>query len=602
MSTAVPLRREVPKQYTWNTESIFASDDAWEAEFERVSATLPALSSYQGRLAEGAGILADYLAASEAALYDLWRVWIYASMNAAVDMVDQAAQARDSRAQGLYARVAAATAFAEPELLQIGFDTLRQWLRAEPRLAHYGHYLERLEKRQAHVRSAEVENLLSEAMDPFWTASATHGVLANADLVFPPARASEGGATFEITQGTITALLTHPNREVRRTAWEGYADAHLGVKNTMANALAAGVKQDVFMARARRYSSSLAAATEAADIPVEVFHNLIATFRAHLPTWRRYWRVRRKALGVKPLREYDARAPLTAAKATVPFEQALAWIAEGMAPLGEEYVATLRRGVLEERWVDVYPNKGKRMGAFSTGTPGTHPFIFMSYNDDLFSLSTLAHELGHSMHSYLTWQAQPFVYTGYGMFVAEVASNFNQALVRDHLLRIHPDRDFQIGVIEEAMANFHRYFFVMPTLARFELEMHERVERGQALTADSLNDLMADLFTEGYGDEVEVDRPRTGITWAQFHTHLYSNFYVYQYATGISGAHALANRVLTNGPTAAQDYLAFLRTGSSLYPLDALRLGGVDLSTPQPVEQTFAVMERYVGRLEELVG
>ncbi len=602
MSTTVPPRSEIPKQSTWSTESIFASDDAWEAEFERVSASLPALDGYQGRLAEGSRVLADYFAESEALLYNVWRVWIYAGMKAVVDMADQAAQARDSRAQGLYARAAAATAFAEPELIQIGFDRLRQWMQAEPRLAHYGHYLDRLEKRQTHVRSAEVENLLSEVMEPFWTASATHGVLANADLVFPPARASDGVTTFEVTQGTITALVTHPDREVRRTAWEGYADAHLGVKNTVANALAAGVKQDVFLARARRYPSSLAAATEASDIPVEVFHNLIATFRAHLPTWRRYWRVRRKALGVSPLREYDARAPLTAAKAVVPFDQAVAWIGEGMAPLGEEYVATLRRGVLEERWVDVYPNKGKRMGAFSTGTPGTHPFIFMSYNDDLFSLSTLAHELGHSLHSYLTWQTQPFVYSGYGMFVAEVASNFNQALVRDYLLRTHPDRDFQIGIIEEAMANFHRYFFVMPTLARFELEIHERTERGQALTADSLNDLLADLFAEGYGDEVEVDRPRTGITWAQFHTHLYSNFYVYQYATGISGAHALAERVLTGGPAAAQDYLAFLRAGGSLYPLDALRLAGIDLSTPQPVEQTFAVMARYVGRLEELVG
>jgi oligoendopeptidase F len=242
------------------------------------------------------------------------------------------------------------------------------------------------------------------------------------------------------------------------------------------------------------------------------------------------------------------------------------------------------------------------MGAFSSGVQGTHPFILMSYNDDIFSMSTLAHELGHSLHSYYTWQTQPPIYADYGLFVAEVASNFNQAMVRAHLLEINDDADFQIAVIEEAMANFHRYFFIMPTLARFELEIHQRVERGAALTADGLVALMAELFREGYGDEVEMDAERTGVTWAQFSTHLYSNFYVYQYAPGIAGAHALAQRVCAGAPGAAESYLAFLKAGDSLYPLDALKLAGVDLATPGPIEQTFGVLAQLVDRLEQALA
>jgi oligoendopeptidase F len=281
---------------------------------------------------------------------------------------------------------------------------------------------------------------------------------------------------------------------------------------------------------------------------------LIEVFRRHLPTWARYWRLRKRVLGVETLREYDIKAPLRATKVVVPYAQAVEWICAGMRPLGEEYVQVLRRGCLEERWVDIYPNKGKRLGAFSYGGPGAHPFIMMSYNDDLFSLSTLAHELGHALHSHLSWQTQPLIYARYTLFAAEVASNFNQALVRDYLLRTQPDRNFQIGLLEEAMSNFHRYFFIMPTLARFELELHERVERGQALTAESLNNLMAELFAEGYGDDLAMDRLRTGITWAQFSTHLYANFYVYQYATGIAGARS------------SPSHLAGRRAGREPYP------------------------------------
>lgn len=601
MSTTLPARNAIPVEYTWDAASVFATEAAWEAAVAEVETQIPQLTTFHGQLAEGPGRLADFFATVETTLRLVGKILTYATLCYSVDTTAAAGAAMRDRAQGVAARAGAAMAFGEPEVLALGAATLAEWVASEPRLAQFAHYFDRLERRKAHVRSAEVEALLRQIGEPFVAATATHGILTNADLVFAPAQNSEG-LELAVAQGSINALVTHPDREVRRTAWEHYADAHLTYKHTMANCLASGVKQHVFFTRARQYASTLEAALKPNDIPVEVFHNLIATFKRHLPTWHRYWRLRRNALGYDSLHVYDCKAPLTNHSPVVPYAQAIEWICAGMQPLGDDYVAAMRRGLTEQRWVDVYPNQGKRAGAFSTGVPGTHPFIMLSYNNDIFSLSTLAHELGHSMHSYYTRGTQPYVYANYGLFVAEVASNFNQAMVRAHLLDITHDRDFQIAVIEEALSNFHRYFFIMPTLARFELEIHARAERGQALTAELLNDLMADLFAEGYGDEVALDRARVGSTWAQFSTHLYAYFYPYQYATGISGAHALAGRVLNDEPNAAADYRAFLQAGSSGYPLDLLRRAGVDLASPEPVERTFGVLDGLVERLEGLVG
>lgn len=600
MSSALPAREQVPVEYTWDTHSVFASDQAWEQAIEELKVALPQAKGFEGRLAEGAAVVADWCEFAERVQRMAGRIRLYASMRHHVDTADQRAAAQHDRARSLQAQVGSALAFAEPELLQIGVDTLRRWVHEQPRLAHLRHYVDRLERRKAHVRSAEVEGLLGQAMDVFNTAAAVHGTLSDADLTFQPARGSDGAAV-EIGQGNINKLLISPDRTLRRNAWQNYADGYLMFKNTLAGCLATGVKRDAFLARVRGYGSCLEAALGPQSIPVAVFENLIATFKKNLPTWHRYWRLRRRALGYEELHVYDTRAPLSGKTSPVSFAQAVGWICDGMKPLGAEYVRALRQGVMKERWVDIYPNKGKRMGAFSTGVQGTHPFIMMSYSDNLLGLSTLAHELGHSLHSFYAWQTQPHVYAGYSLFVAEVASNFNQALVRAHLLKTQQDPQFQLEVLEEAMANFHRYFFVMPTLARFELEIHRRVEQGMALTADDLISLMADLFSEGYGGEVVLDRRRVGSTWAQFATHLYSNFYVYQYATGISGAHALAQRVLEEGQPAVEAYLGFLRAGGSQYPLEALRAAGVDLASPEPVERTFAVLAGHVERLEGLL-
>jgi oligoendopeptidase F len=603
MATNLPERAALHDSDKWDTVTIFPSVDAWEEAIAAAPAQVEALLRFRGKLADDPETLLNWLQAREKVQRLVTRLFVYANLEYSVDMRDQAATARVDRARSLYGHTSAMTAFAEPEILLIESQRLEQWMETEPRLRIYDHYFDRLRQRAAHVRTPDIEEILNDLSDPFGAATTTHRILVDAELAFEPAeRSGEGGASVEIAQSNFNALITDADRSLRRTAWEHYADSYLMYKNTLANCLAVGVKQHAFTARSRYYASSLEAALAPNHIPVEVYYNTIETVQRHLPIWHRYWRVRREILGYDALHVYDLKAPLTAAKPEIPFEQAVDWICEGMAPLGERYVATMRRGILEERWVDRYPNQGKRSGAFSSGMPETHPFIFMSYVDDMFSLSTLAHELGHSMHSYLAWQTQPYVYSRYSLFVAEVASNFNQALVRAYLLEKEKNPAFLIAVLEEAFSNFHRYFFIMPMLSRFELEVHQRAERREALPADELTALMAGYFAEGYGDEVVIDHDRIGITWAQFPNHIYANFYVFQYTTGIAAAHALARRVLSGDEEAVDSYLAFLRAGGSLYPLEALQLAGVDMTSSAPVAEAFAVLEAYVDRLERLTA
>ena len=598
--TQVKLRGDIPLEYRWNAESLFPSEQAWDQEANRVVKSVTQLEQYRGRLQEGPAVLVDALKTYEDMMRQVGKVVVYALISREVETSNPAAARMQGKAMGVMGRVQAAGSYVDPEILALGHETLQQWLEQEARLKPYQHYFDNLFRLQEHVRSAEVEEVLGMLLPSFQGASNTASTLTDAEFRFSPAINSRG-ESLPVTQGTLDEILASPDREARRTAWENYMDTYLAYKNTLASALTTSLQQNVFAMRARRYNSTLEASLFTNNIPEEVFHNLIDTFKRNLPTWHRYWRVRRKALGVDTLHPYDIWAPLARQHPHIPYKQAVEWVAAGLEPMGQDYVNTVRQGVLQDRWIDVYPSQGKSSAQFSAGWPGTHPFIVINYDNTIFSLSTLAHELGHSMHSYLTWQTQPMVYSDYSLFVAEVASNFHQAMVRAHLLNSNDDPDFQISVIEEAMSNFHRYFFIMPTLARFELETHQRVERGQGLNADDMIALMADLFAEGYGDEMEMDRERIGITWATF-GHLYQDYYVYQYATGISGANALARRILEGQPNAVENYLGFLRAGSSVYPLDALKQAGVDLSTPEPVEETFAVLSGLVDRLEKLVS
>ncbi|HSM70692.1 MAG TPA: oligoendopeptidase F, partial [Anaerolineales bacterium] len=594
-------RSKMNKKFTWNAESVFPSNKAWEKEVEQIIADLPKIKKFQGKLKERPSVLLKALAAHDKLISRAQTAAMYALFLYNVDTTNQESAGMQSKAMGMYGQVGSAVAFMQPEILAIGKRKINKWIRENKKLEAYAHSFEDLFRKQEHVRSAEVEEILGLVSEPLSGASTSTSMLTNADFKFGRIQDSKG-KVYDITQGNYDSELMHlADRKARKAAYQTYMDQYVAHKNTLATNLSTSINANVFYMRARKHEDTLSASLFDLNIPTSVFHNLVDTFKKNLPVWHRYFELRRKALGLKKFAYYDMWAPIVKKKVKVPYEKAVDLICESLAPMGEEYVSILRRGALKERWVDIYPNQGKSHGAFSYGSQGTHPFIMMSYTDEVTSMSTLAHELGHSMHSYLTWKNQPFVYTDYSLFVAEVASNFHQAMMRGHLLNSNISKHFKLALIEEAVGgNFFRYFFQMPTLARFELETHQRAERGEPLTADSMIDLMADLFAEGFGPGFDMDHERVGMTWSTF-GHLFADYYVYAYATGISGAHAAAGRILRKEPNAVEDYLGFLKSGSSDYSLNVLQKAGINLTTPQAVEETFAVMEDYIDQMEELL-
>jgi len=599
-TSSIPLREQIAPERTWNAPTVFPNRDAWETATGDVLALLPEARKFTGKLADSPQVLADFIELAEKIQRQAMKVYFYAVMESACNALDSQAVAMSDKAGGIFGQAMASLSFLDPELIVIGQTTLNSWMASEPRLAHYTQYVDNLFRRQKHVRSAEVEQLIGMSYDPLSAAENIFEILTSADIKFADAKNTDG-EVLPVAQSTYDTWMDSPDRTVRRSAYESYTDGYLAFKNTIATSYISSVKRDVFYQRVRGFNSSLEASLFQNNVPVDVFQNLIDTFKKNIPTWHKYWNVRRRVLGVESLQPYDIWAPLTANPPVVPFEQSVEWISNGMKPLGDDYVNAMRRGCLEERWVDRAVNTGKRTGAFSFGTYDTFPFIMMSYDDSMGALSTLAHELGHSMHSYLSKKNQASVNSNYTLFAAEVASNFNQALTRAYLREANPDAMFQIALIEEAMSNFHRYFFIMPTLARFELEVHQRVEKGMGVTADDLNNLCADLFAEGYGSEMHFDRERIGITWATF-GHLYNAYYVYAYATGISAAHELAKGILAGKPDASKRYVEFLSAGGSMYAIDALKHAGVDMTQPNAVETTFGVLADMVDRLEKLAG
>lgn len=599
-STSIPTRDQIQTRYKWNRESLFETPQAWEAAFDQAQAEVDSFAADHSEFDKDADTLYKTLDDNFALLNRVEHVLLYAALEYSVDSTDDAAAGRSSRARSLLARARAATSFLEPRILQIGREPLEAWMSENPALEIYRHYLENLFRKAEHYRSEEIENLMGLVSDPFASVNSTMRALTDSDMEFGEARARDG-SLHPVTQGTVNGILTQSDRALRQDAWERYFDQYAGHKHTLTSNLEASTKQAVFISRVRHHESTLDAALYPYAIPTSVFFNLLEIFQRNLPIWHRYFKLRKQLLGVEQLELYDVWAPLTDSPPTVPYEQAVEWICAGLAPLGEDYVEIVRQGALEERWIDVLPNQGKRQGAFSWGSPGTHPFIVLSYDDTLFRMSTLAHELGHSMHSYLAWRTQPLVYCDYSLFVAEVASNMHQALVRSYLFETQSDPVFQIALIEEALSNFHRYLLQMPTLARFELQMHQDIEAGRGLTVETMIDRMTNLLSEAYGEAMHIDRTRAGMTWATF-GHLYVHFYVFQYSTGIAAAQALAKRVIADEPGARQGYREFLRAGSSVHPLQALKLAGIDLSSPEPIEEAFQALSTMIERLERLTS
>jgi len=597
-ATVLPSRAEIDPNYTWDLTSLYATDKEFLDDFAAMPGALEELIGYRGRLASSSAVLGDFFEHYWATAIRLNRLANYSSLPVTVDQADQAARERAGRFQALIAQFEAATAFVAPELLDIGNMRLNELIGADPRLAHLGRYVEQLEKRRPHIRSSEVESVLSAVKDPLSSIEKAYNSLTNGEIPF--ATITHAGALYEVARSTYPKLRMANDRELRRKAHESYTDGFLAFDDTITELYVGRVKQSVLMARARGYSSTVEEQLAPREVPRSVLDSVVDTFKANLGVWHRYWEARRVILGVETLREHDVFARLTDDAFEVPYQRAIDWIVEGMAPLGAEYVEPLRRGLLRDRWVDVYPNKGKRDGAFCSRAYGYQPQIMMSYQGDLESMSTLAHELGHAVHGVLLDEAQPLVYANYSMVMAETASNFNQALVRSHLLDRLKLPHERLSVLEEAFYNFHRYFFIMPTLVRFELAVHQAVEQGEGLTSTKLNDVMRGLFQEGYGDAIAADE-RTGVTWAQF-GHLYVPFYTFQYAAGIAAAAALADDVRRRVDGSVERYLTFLRTGNSKPPVDALRDAGVDLTTAAPIERAFAVLEGYVSELEDIAA
>jgi len=597
--TTVPPRSEVPVEETWALETVFATDDAWEEAFDACGERLRAVEAFRGRVAADSATLLAALRAADDLTEAVWKVLVFALLRRSEDATNAHAGEMADRAIGLASRADAARSFVGPEIAALSDATIADWIDQEPGLEPYRHALMRTSRLRPHIRSVEVEEILARASEVAAASEITQSVLEDGELPLGQIT-DEAGQTLRLVQGNLNRFLESADRRVRQEAWEQSADAYLAFRNTFAATLAGAVKRDVFYARARGYDSSLEAALAGDNIPTAVFYNLLDTVWKHFPIWHRYFSVRRRLLGLPEgdLHGYDLEAPL-AEQPSFSWERGVDTILASLAPLGPDYVAEVRRG-MAERWTDRCANLGKGGGAFSFGSFGTEPYISMTWQDNLTSVSTLAHELGHSMHSLLTWQNQPVTYAHYGMSAAETASNLNQALMGAHLLADRDDRDWTVAVIEERLANYMRYFFTMPILARFELAAHERVEAGGALSADWMSQTLLGFYREGYGREVVVDPKRMGITWARF-SHLFMNFYVFQYSIGIAAAAALSESILTEGEPARERYLTFLRAGGSIDPIVALRDAGVDMSSTEPIERAFALLSGYVDRLEEFV-
>jgi oligoendopeptidase F len=598
----LPRRDEVPVERTWNMTDVYPSDEAWEGALAAASEGVSALGRFRGRLGTTSATLLEALRTRDEWQALIWRLRWYPAIGVKTDATDGVAAERHQRAMALIAQVNEALAYLDPELLTIDpghFAVLRA---EEPALGVYAHTLDQLRRRAAHIRPAEIEAVIAAAGDLASSPYETYKALVNGELRFGGARDADGGE-IAVDQGTIAMLSRRPERATRAAAWATYADGHLAQRNTLAGLLGAAFKRDAFYARARGYPSSLDAALDGAALPRVVFDNLMETSLLHVPLWHRYFEVKKRVLGVEVLHSYDLHAPLVRTPRVIHYDEAREMILASVTPLGAEYAGMLRRGLYEERWVDWAANVGKAGGAEQSGAYGLHPFVLTTYADDLLSVSVLAHELGHAMHTYYCDTAQPPIYDSghFADYLGETASTFGQALLRANLLSTHPaDPAFQLEVLDEALTYFQRYLLLMPLLARLEWECHQRIERGDGMSADWLGEQTLALLGEAYGSAVALVPARDGILWAQF-SHLYLNFYTYQYALGIAAATALADGILRKGEPAAARYIEFLKAGDSIDPLDAWRLAGVDMTSPEPIERAYMVLESMIARLEATV-
>lgn len=592
--SAIPTRSEVPVEHTWDLSALYADEADWEADLERLATFEDRITAYQGRLGESAATLAEYLDLSVTIGTLEERLGYYAMLRQSEDAGDSANQSRYARFMQVAARIGSAMSFFAPELQQIPGDTLETIL-ADDRLTEYRISLDKVLRYRPHTLSPAEERLLAMQEEANQTAQKTFAALIDVDLDFGSVETPEGPRP--LSQSSFGSLLEHQDRDVRRRAFDQFYTRFEHHKNTLASLLAGSVQLDVYRARVRRFPSALEARLFPDKVPVSVYDTLVSTVREHLPLLHRYYRLRRRVLGLDDLSFYDTKVSLVPELAiNIPYEEAVDHISKALAPLGDEYVGTLRSGLLG-RWVDRYENKGKRSGAFSAGSYVGEPYILMNYKPDTIrDLFTLAHEGGHSMHSWYSVRNNPFQHYDYTIFEAEVASTFNEQLLMKHLLEQNADGPMRSYLLSKHLDDMIGTLFRQTMFAEYERAIHETVERGGALTVDSLRQQYQELIDSYFGGEVVL--PELLSLEGMRIPHFYRSFYVYKYATGISAAISLSSRVVSGGSAERDAYFEFLKSGGSRYPIESLRVAGVDMERPDPIRAAMSVFEERLGQLE----
>ena len=585
-------RSEADSKYTWKLEDMVAEDSQWEQMFKEAAGEISEYASYKGRLAGSADTLYACLLFDDKLSQKIERLYVYARMRSDEDTTVQRYQDMFSRAQTLSYRAAENSSFLVPEILSMDRELLEQYMSADNGIGHFKRALEIILARRDHTLSGEMEELLAQSYDATQGASQIFTMFNNADVKFPVIT-GENGEGIQITHGNYISLMENQDRRIRKDAFEGLYSVYEQFSNTLAAAFSSNVKQAVFYAKAKKYASSREYYLADNEVPELVYDNLVKAVRENITKLHEYTRVRGDVLGVDELHMYDLYVPMVAAADRhYTYEEAKAIVLEGLEPLGEEYLSLLRQG-FDNRWIDVYENEGKRSGAYSWGAYGSHPYVLLNFHGTLNDVFTLAHEMGHSIHTWYSDKSQPFTYAGYKIFVAEVASTCNEALLIRHLLKKAGSREEKAYLLNHFLESFRGTLFRQTMFAEFEDMAHKRAASGESLTAESLCNAYRQLNTDYFGPAMTVDR-QIDYEWERI-PHFYTPFYVYQYATGFSAAVAISSRIMSGEPGALEGYKKFLSGGCSMKPIDLLKLCGVDMSTTRPVDEALG----FFGELLE---
>lgn len=592
-------RSELKEKDTWRIEDIYATEEKWKEEYQSIKEMIKQLSSVKGRLGESAEILFDYLELHCTISKLFERVMVYANQRYHEDTSNSFYQNLVDMSSSLEVEIMNAEAFAEPEILMIPEEKLHLFIEEKQELKIYQRYLFEIMRRKKHTLSEELESVLAQTAEITKAPDTIFSMFNNADAKFPSIQ-DEDGKEIKVTHGTYAILIRSSNREIRKKAFQSLYSVYEKYKNTLASIYATNVKKDIFYAKIRHYNSSIEMALDEGNIPCSVYTNLLDAVHESLPSLHRYMTLRKKALGVEKLHMYDLYTPIVEeVKISASYEKAKEFVYEGVAALGEEYQAILKEG-FENRWIDVYENEGKRAGAYSWGPYGTHPYVLLNYQEDISEVFTLAHEMGHAIHSYYSDKTQPYIYAGYLIFVAEVASTCNEALLMHDMLKKTTDKKMKAYLLNYYLEQFRTTLYRQAMFAEFEMITHTMAEEGKSLTADHLCDIYEKLNQDYFGKDVEIDK-EIRFEWSRI-PHFYDSFYVYQYAIGYSAAIALSQKILKEGKKAVDDYIhKFLSGGSSKDPIELLKDAGVDMSQKTPVQEALRVFDELLTELEEIL-